>query len=126
MSYVIPDSGLNWVADRAYPGSDETLEAIAIGTGNSFPESNDTGLDNRVYIQTDEKSNVSFNRSSNTGQINAWISFAGGTEVDPGTEITEIAVFTTNDRLVYREVREPVKVDEGERVTLDFSFVIIR
>ncbi len=121
MSYIIPDKGLDWVADRAYGISDSDLYQIAAGIGDSFPESTDEALDNRVYIGNETYDTVSFDRSSNTGQINCTITLAGGTHVDPNTQVTELGVFTDDGTMVYREVRDPITIDDGERVTIKFS-----
>jgi len=126
MAYVVTDAGINWIADRAHPGTDEVLESIAIGTGTTFPESDDTSLDTEIYRGDTSLETISFTRSSTRGQIDASVTIAGGTEVDPGDAITEIGVYTSDDRLVYREVRESLTIDEGERITIEFSFVVGR
>ena len=126
MSSIIPDEGLNWVADRAIPGVDEPLQYIDVGDGTSFPEAGDSSLESRVYRANVDNSNCTIERSSNRGQINASITITGGTHVDPGTEITELGLLTDDDRLVYRETRAGIEIDEGERVTISFGVVVER
>jgi hypothetical protein len=127
MAYTFTDDGLDWFADRAVPGIDDELNTIAVGTDNTFPQSDDQQLGSRVYQAPTTYDNCSIDRSSNTGQINCSVTVTGGTHVTAGTSIIEIGVKTESDELVYREVRDgAITIDDGERVTIDFSFSITR
>ena len=123
MSSIIPNEGLNWIADRAIPGVDEALQYVDVGEGTTFPQIDDNSLENRLYRGNVDNSNCTIERSSNRGEINASITVTGGTHVDPGTVITELGLLTEDDRLIYRETTEGIEIDDGERVTISFGVV---
>lgn len=127
MAYIVTDDGLDWFADRAIPGISDELHTIAVGTDNTYPESGDQQLVSRVYQAPKTYDNCTIERSSNTGQINCSITITGGTHVDPGKSIFELGLKTESGELVYREVRDgAITIDDGERVTIEFSVVLIR
>lgn len=127
MAYIITDDGLDWFADRAIPGISDELHYVAVGTDDTYPQSNDQQLGTRVYQAPESQNNCSITRSSSTGRINCSITLTGGTNVSPGTSIFEIGLKTESDELVYREVRDgAITIDDGERVTIEFSVIVAR
>lgn len=139
MTTIIPNEGLDWIANKAIEANgteDEVMYSIAVGDGTSSPSSSDTQLDNELHRATTESSTVSIQKQSGVGEIDATVSVSGGTEVPAGTDITEFAIFArdpsindgnvteSDDVLVYREVRSAVTVEAGDRKTFSIPYDI--
>lgn len=126
MSTIIPDEGLNWVANKSAPGvTVSDLQYVSIGTGTALPASDDTSLDNQIYQANIDDGGASIQRTSSTGTIRASITVSAGTEVPAGADITELGVLSGDFDLVYREVRDVITIDNGERVTFEFTVAFI-
>lgn len=118
---VVPEDGVDWVADRCI-GTEEDLGYIALGSGTEDVSKDDDGLSELDAPQVSiESRNASVSRSATTGMLACSVTVVGGEEVDPGMEITELGLFTESDRLVYREVRDSVLIEENQRVTIQFD-----
>lgn len=124
MATIIPNVGLDWLADRSVGVIDDELWYVAVGEGTASPHESDTSLELELYRTNKEESNASISRGPSTGEITCSISVAGGTEVNAGDTITEIGVFTEGDVLAYREVRESIEIGEGQRLTFEFNIDI--
>lgn len=120
---VIPIEGTNWIADRA-TGQSEELGYITVGTGTGSVAHDDTELDAPVHEEPIEDGDATASRGTGDGEIACSVTVVGGIDVAAGTEVTEIGLFTTNNRLVYREVRDGVLIEDVQRVTLQFSVEI--
>lgn len=120
---VIPDEGVDWVADRAV-GIGEPVDHIALGSGTTSVALSDTSLDDtdpaRISVDTDK---ASVSRGSSTGEIAASVSVIGGQDIEADVEITEVGLFTVDGRLVYREVRDTdgIIIASGQRITIQFN-----
>ena len=99
--------------------------SVAVGSGSKGLSDSDTGLDQEIYRTSINNSNASLNTTSKVGEVEASISVAGGTEVDPGDSITELGLFLDNGSMMYRTVRESVEISEGERLTFTFRFSLV-
>lgn len=120
MSEIVPDDGKEWLSDRVADGVDPP-NAVAVGIGTAEVSSGDQSLDDEEYRATVDQSNASVSSVDGEPELRAQISVAGGTEVDPGTEISELGLFTEDGIMAYREVRdEPEVIDDGQRVSFDF------
>lgn len=128
---TVTDDGLEWIGDKTLDQDstdDEKVRFVAVGTDSSTPASGDTQLGTEVHRQT-----ASFSESNATGGYDAVITISGGTEVSPGTTISELAIYagTANDdgtdegTMILREVISGVTVESGHReqftIPLDFS-----
>ena len=126
MSTLIPDGGLNWMSDYISPGTTAPdLNYVEVGTGTVSTESDDKSLDDGVYRAPVDQGNASIESTSSTGEIRASITVSGGTEVEAGSELTELGIMTEEFDLVYREVRQAVTIEQGERVTFEFSLSLV-
>lgn len=126
MGTIIPDTGLDWFANKSLPGEPDTdLQYVAVGTGTASVASDDTALANESYRADIANGNGSISLSSNTGTLRVSITVSGGTEVPAGEEITELGVLTEEDELTYREVRDTITVENGERITFQFPVSFI-
>lgn len=118
---VVPNEGVNWMVDRAL-GVGEELDHIALGTGTDGVSKSDTSLDDpfpdRVSLNGSE---ATVSRGSGTGELACDVTVTGGINVDPDIELTEIGLLTEDNRLVYREVQSSVLIEDGQRLTIQFS-----
>lgn len=85
---VTPDEGLEATGDLL-------LNAIAyVGVGTGSNESTTaSGLGNREYLVQPSNANVRVIETGSTGEFEIIIEVTGGTEVDGGTMISEMAAF---------------------------------
>lgn len=128
---TVTDDGLEWIGDKTLDQDstdDEKVRYVAVGTDSTTPASGDTQLGTEIHRQI-----ADFNESNATGGYDAVITVSGGTEVDPGTTITELGIFAGTDTddgtnegtLILREVISGVTVEAGHReqftIPLDFS-----
>jgi hypothetical protein len=128
---TVTDDGLEWIGDKTLDSDstdDENVRYVAVGTDSTTPASGDSNLGAEVHRQT-----ATFNESNATGGYDAVITISGGTEVSPGTTITELGIFAGTDQdegtnegiLLLREVISGVTVEAGHReqftIPLDFS-----
>ena len=126
MSTLIPDEGLDWISDYTVPGVPAPeLQYVAIGTGTPNTESDDTSLESSEYRASIDGGNASIESTSSTGEIRASITVSGGTEVEADSDLTELGILTEEYDLVYREVRNAVTVEQGERVTFEFTLSFV-
>lgn len=123
MTTKIPDEGLDWVADRMIFSDASDLGEVAVGNGDTEPAAGDSSLESELYRASSDQENCTIERSSSLGEIQCTITISGGTEVDAGSQISELGLFSLAGDLVYREVRSSVEINEGERVTFEFEVV---
>lgn len=122
MATIIPNVGLDWVANNSVPSKEvPELQYVAVGTGTTAPAVDDTALESEIYRSDIANSNASITKSSSTGTVRVSITVSGGTEVPAGSDITELGVFTESDDLIYREVRNTITIKNGERITFEFT-----
>ncbi len=120
MTSVLVDTGKEAISEVVITD----LYEIAVGTGTTSPSNSDTSLENEVYRSSVDNSNVTISDSSNNGEIDCSITISGGTEVSAGTTVTEFGVFTTDGRLVVREVRSGVTLESGDRKTFEMTLTV--
>lgn len=124
MASLIPDDGLDWFRNKSVGEEGTTrLYYVVVGTGTTEPSADNQTINNEAYRSNDSNSNCTIQKTSNVGETRCSISVAGGTEVASGTDITELGVHTNTsvEELAYHEVRDPVTIDSGERVTFEFT-----
>lgn len=121
MAFEIPDKGLNWFRDKSIDEVTGTIEFIGVGTDDTAPTTTDESLSQEVYRASKDLKNCTITKSSNTGEVDCTITVTAGTNVDSGTTVRELGLFASDGTLLYREVRSPVEIAGGERVTLNFG-----
>jgi hypothetical protein len=123
MAFKWTDGGLNFVEEVLSDTSSTTvLDTIAVGDGTNAPSESDTSLGSELFSIDDSSNNVTVERGSGIGEIRATIEFTGGTEVPANSSIREIGFVTSEDTLVYREVRSAeITVDTGETKVIEIQ-----
>lgn len=101
------------------------LNSVAVGSGLKELSDSDEYLDNKLYENTIDSSNVSISTTSNDAEIEATINIGGGTEVEPNDQISEFGAFLNDGTMLYRTVRDPVEISDGERITFRFTFSFV-
>lgn len=126
MGTIIPDTGRDWIANKIIPGETAAeLKYVSIGTGTTKTASDDTALASEIHRSDTTGQNSSVSKNSLTGSVRVSVTISGGTEVPSGADITELGVFTADDELIYREVRDVVTIDDGERITFEFTISFV-
>lgn len=141
MATINPDEGLEWFAERALGvegAENEKIYSIAVGSGTTAVDPNDTQLAQEEYRGQSIDSNVVFTDTSPAiGEIQCRITISGGTEVPADTSITEFGVFArdpsidesnvteTDDTLIHREVRSGITLESGDRKTFEFNITLV-
>jgi hypothetical protein len=126
MTYIITNVGRDWLSEQLVDAdAGEKLTEVAVGTGTSSPSGTDTELEAEVYRSDISNSNVEITTTATDGRIRASISTSGGTELTPGTEITEIGLYSNHGILFYREVFNGIIVDSGETVTFELDIDLL-
>lgn len=114
---LIVDNGLEFFLKRMIDNDLTIISKIALGTSTNAPKKTDTNLVNRTVtvdsvnsIELSEK-RVKMVAHFNSSQVN-------------GT--SEIGVFTKNDRMISRNVHEPISVPSSTSMTINYyySFVV--
>lgn len=106
----------------------ESLSQIAVGTGSAPFDPSDTALDNEIFRGDVSLDTVAVQAEPADEQIRASINVGAGTEVPVDSQITEFGIFSSNDRLVYREVRPPTedfKLEDGQRVVFQILIDVL-
>jgi hypothetical protein len=127
MPAIIPDEGREWISQSMMDTTDgEFPYIVALGTGTGATTASNTDLDNEIYRANDGDSNCTVESTTNTGEILARITVSGGTEIqNPPQDITELGLFVNDgSTLLYREVRNAVTIESGDRQTFEFTLVV--
>lgn len=140
MVTITPNEGLEFIADRTIgvsAVSDWEMFQVAVGSGTESLNENDTQLESEEYRANKTFSNLSIEETSTDGEISITISVSGGTEVDPGTGITEFGIFAAdpnnapsdnsddaNDILLHKEHRNAVTIESGDRKTFQLTYSV--
>jgi len=126
MPALVPDVGLEWLEARAMDSStSEVIYEVAVGTGSSAPDSDDTSMDEEVYRLDKTQDNCSIERTSQTGKVRCAIGFTPGLEVSSDLTITEVGVFTDDGTMVYHELREGIELQSGEKIQIIFDINLL-
>jgi hypothetical protein len=115
MTGVTTYDGETFIADLLFGNATGTIDTIAIGTGTTTAQRSDTALENEVYRADTANANVTVEATSERGEYTMTVQVAGGTEIDPGTAITEVGLFVSaNGVMVGRETFAGLQIDSGE------------
>jgi len=120
----VTEEGLVWMHERLAGDVGEPT-AIALGTDDSEPLSDDTSLGDEVVRRDIDSSNAEMFVVTDVPEIRFRITVQAGTDVPSGIDITELGVFGPNDELIYREVRLPIEMDQGVRRTIDTRLSLV-
>lgn len=140
MASLTPNEGLEFFADKGMEESemqDWEMWQVAVGDGSASLSSADTQLDSELFRGDKTDSIVTIADSSTAGKITVRISISGGTEVPAGSSITEFGIFAVDpadpptddttdakDRLLHRELRDPITLAAGDRKTFELPYVV--
>lgn len=124
---TLTTNGLEWLIDRAVGEADKTQLVVAVGTGTTAPADDDTSLENEVYRAKDGDEDAAVFNNATDPWLVAEIEVTGGLDVPANTEISELGFFaednSNNEVLVYRGIREPVPVENGQTRTLQMRII---
>lgn len=113
---TVTDDGLELVDDVMHGRADDEIHAIAVGTGTGNEGSGADSLSKEVYRSNKENTDCRFDDTGGTGESEGVVEVTagGGTaNVDPGTEIAEIGVFSEGGTLVVIDEFDPVPIADG-------------
>jgi hypothetical protein len=90
--------------------NNQFAEKIAIGEGTGDVSVEDTMMQSEV-----NRIDVDAVFATGTGQRRAVVELNGGTEVPPGTDVSEFGLFDANGDMLYHETRDPITIGDGVR-----------
>lgn len=127
MATVITSVGQEWISEHVVGDrSGDEFYVVGVGEGTTAPAESDTALQSEIYRANDSDSNCTVEATTNTGEVTSRITVSGGTEVPAGSSITELGLFTKDsDTLIYRETRNAVTIDSGDRKTFEFDLDVV-
>lgn len=126
MTAIIPDEGLEWMADKLLDIEFGSIDQVAVGTGTTGVSASDTSMVDLAYREDTASSSVTITETEDVGVIRATIDVEGGTDVPGGTEISEFGVFTDSGEMVYHEITDPITLNIGEEVTFVIEIDVTR
>lgn len=111
----ISDEGKIHATKRLVSDSAPPMSYIAVGSGEI--EKGDTSLDERLFVASRDTDAVSFS-STESGLMEGKIDISGGVEIEPGVDVSEIAVYYADPRnnedvLVFGDTFTGVEVKSG-------------
>lgn len=126
-SSAVTTFGKNYYVNRTVDGDSYPEQTkMVVGSGTTSASESDTSLETLEYEAqfTDANANL-YKVASADGVYRANIEISGGVEVPAGTDIAELGIKTSNDDLVYREVRNVTTIRAGERISFEIEIEFI-
>ncbi len=117
MAFAFTPSGVE-VVTQAFADS---IDEVAVGNGDTTPETTDTSLDNELFRSTiDSVANVT-QLSADT--VQATITVIGADSVAADATLSEVGLFD-DGQMVYRETITPIVVGAGQSVQLQTNLIL--
>lgn len=120
---LVTDDGIGYLLRRLLPGGDGTqsITTVVLGTGRTPAEPSDSSMERAL----DERTRSTVAASHQGNRVYFALDVTGGDDVPANSSITEFGLLSEReDTLVYRIVREPVIIPDGDTVRFEVAFDI--